>query len=93
MEYITSTRSIELNTHETRQKANALLGQAETALAGGNVEEFERMIADAQAKMAEADKIDQAASQLKILKGEFSRRQGHRGIRPERHRRDQQGVV
>jgi len=62
-----------LNTKETRQEANALLGQAETALAGGNVEEFERMIVDAQAKMEEADKVDQAASQLKILQGEFSR--------------------
>ena len=62
-----------MNTKEMRQKANALLGQAESALAGGNVEEFDRMIADAQAKMQEADKVDQAASQLKVLQGEFSR--------------------
>jgi HK97 family phage major capsid protein len=71
MEY--TTRSFDLNTKETRQEANALLGQAETALTGGNVEEFERMIVDAQAKMEEADKVDQAASQLKVLQGEFSR--------------------
>ena len=62
-----------MNTHETRKDANALLGQAEAALIDGEVEQFERMIADAQTKMAEADRIDQAASQLKILQGEFSR--------------------
>ena len=56
-----------------RKDANALLGQAEAALVDGNVEQFEGMIADAQTKMAEADKVDQAASQLKILQGEFSR--------------------
>ena len=56
-----------------RKEANALLGQAEASLKGGNVEQFEGMITDATTKMAEADKIDQAASQLKVLKGEFSR--------------------
>jgi len=56
-----------------RKEANALLGQAEASLKGGNVEQFERMIADAATQMAEADTIDQAASQLKVLKGEFSR--------------------
>ena len=71
MEYI--TRSEKLNTQEMRKEANALLGQAETSLKDGNVEQFEGMIADAQTKMAEADKIDQAASQLKVLQGEFSR--------------------
>ena len=64
---------MELNTQEIRREANALLGQAETSLKDGNVEQFEGMIADATAKMAEADKIDQAASQLKVMKGEFSR--------------------
>ena len=62
-----------MNTQEIRREANALLGQAETSLKDGNVEQFEGMIADATAKMAEADKIDQAASQLKVMKGEFSR--------------------
>jgi hypothetical protein len=62
-----------VNTQEIRQKANALLGQAEAALDGGNVDEFERMIDDAQVRMIEADKIDAAASQLKVLQGEFSR--------------------
>jgi len=64
---------LNLNTQEIRREANALLGQAETSLKDGNVEQFEGMIADATAKMAEADKIDQAASQLKVMKGEFSR--------------------
>ena len=62
-----------MNTHNMRKEANALLGQAEASLKGGNVEQFERMIADAATQMAEADTIDQAASQLKVLKGEFAR--------------------
>ena len=62
-----------MNTQEIRKEADALLGQAETSLKDGHVEEFERMITDATTKMAEADKIDQAASQLKVLKGEFAR--------------------
>ena len=62
-----------MNTQEIRKEANAILGQAEAALKDGNVEQFEGMIADATTKMAEADKVDQAASQLKVLKGEFSR--------------------
>ena len=62
-----------LNTHETRKEANALLGQAESALIDGKVDEFDRMITDAQTKMQEADKIDAAASQLKALQGEFQK--------------------
>lgn len=62
-----------MNTHNMRKEANALLGQAEASLKDGNVEQFEGMIADATTKMAEADTIDQAASQLKILQGEFAR--------------------
>ena len=60
-----------LNTQETRKEANALLGQAESALIDGKVDEFDRMITDAQTKMQEADKVDAAASQLKALQGEF----------------------
>jgi len=60
-------------THQTRQEANVLLVQAEKALDEGNVESFDAMITDAQKLMAEADRIDQAASQLKVLKGEFNR--------------------
>ena len=62
-----------MNTQEIRREANAILGQAEAALKSGNVEQFEGMIADATTKMTEADKIDAAASQLKVLKGEFAR--------------------
>jgi HK97 family phage major capsid protein len=60
-------------THQTRQEAQALLVQAEKALEEGNVESFDAMLVDAQAKMSQADSIDQAASQLKILKGEFNK--------------------
>tara|TARA_R100000789_G_scaffold3580_1_gene7298 strand:- start:17 stop:514 length:498 start_codon:yes stop_codon:yes gene_type:complete len=62
-----------MSTQETRKEAGALLTQAEAALNAGNVEEFDRMVTDAQGKMADADRIDAAASQLKALKGEFSR--------------------
>ena len=66
-----------MNTQELRREANAILGKAESALTDGNVEQFEGMLADAQTKMIEADKIDQAASQLKILQGEFARPVNH----------------
>ena len=62
-----------MNTSEIRKEANAILTNAEASLTDGNVEEFERQIADAQSKMADADKIDQAQSQLKTLKGDFNR--------------------
>ena len=61
-----------MNTSEIRKEAFALLTSAETSLTDGNVEQFERQIADAQSKMADADKIDQAQSQLKTLKGDFN---------------------
>ena len=61
-----------MNTQEMRKEANALLNEAEAALTDGNVEGFEGRISDATAKMEQADKIDQAASQLKTLKGEFN---------------------
>ena len=56
-----------------RKDANALLGHAEAALTSGKVEEFERMIADAQTKMAKADEVDAAASQLKAVRGDFNK--------------------
>ena len=62
-----------MNTSEIRKEAFALLTSAETSLTDGNVEQFERQIADAQSKMADADKIDQAQSQLKTLKGDFNK--------------------
>ena len=62
-----------MNTQEIRKQANALLGQAEASLRDGKVEEFDRMISDAQTKMADADKLDEASSQLKVLQGEFSK--------------------
>ena len=60
-----------MSTKEIRQEANALLVKAEAALSDDNVAGFEGMISDAQAKMEQADKSDQAASQLKKLQGEF----------------------
>ena len=62
-----------MDTGRIREEAGALLGQAEVALADGKVEEFERIIEDAKSQMEKADSIDQAASQLKVLRGDFSR--------------------
>ena len=62
-----------MSTKEIRQEANALLASAETSLEEGNIESFEKQIVDAQAKMAEADKIDTATSELKALKGDFNK--------------------
>jgi HK97 family phage major capsid protein len=62
-----------LSTKEIRQEANALLVNAEASLEEGNVEAFEKQIVDAKAKMEKADQIDTAASQLKVLQGEFNR--------------------
>jgi len=49
------------------------LVNAEASLGEGNVEAFEKQIVDAQAKMEQADKLDQATSQLKVLQGEFQK--------------------
>ena len=62
-----------MDTAKIREEAGALLNQAETALTDGKVEEFGKMVEDAKAQMEKADSIDQAASQLKALQGEFSR--------------------
>jgi len=62
-----------LSTKEIRQEANALLVNAEASLGEGNVEAFEKQIVDAQAMMAQADKVDAATSQLKVLQGEFQK--------------------
>jgi len=60
-----------LNTREIRKEAGALLQQAEAALTDGDLEKVEAISSDAQAKMAEADRIDKAASDIKKLQGEF----------------------
>ena len=62
-----------MDTGKIREEAGALLAQAEKSLVEGNVEEFQRMMDDAKGQIEKADSIDQAASQLKKLKGEFSR--------------------
>ena len=72
MENLRRTSEI-LNTEGIRKEANALLAQAEESLTAGKVEEFEGQLSDAQGKMAEADRIDAAASQLKALQGEFNK--------------------
>lgn len=60
-----------MNTREIRKEAGALLQQAEAALTDGDLEKVEAISSDAQAKMAEADRIDKAASDIKKLQGEF----------------------
>ena len=60
-----------MDTTKVRQEAGALLAKAENALGEGNVEEFQRIVDDARAKMDSADSIDKAASDLKKLQGDF----------------------
>ena len=62
-----------MNTAQIREGAGALLAQAEAALAEGKIEEFGKMVEDAKGQMEHADAIDKAASELKVLKGEFTR--------------------
>ena len=56
-----------------KEEAGALLQQAEAALADGKVEEFEKIIGDAQGKMEKAESIEAADGRLKALQGDFSR--------------------
>ena len=56
-----------------REQAAALLSVAETELEKGEVDTFNRMITEAQEKMAQADIFDQAASKVAVLKGDFNR--------------------
>ena len=62
-----------MDTAKIREGAGALLNQAEIALAEGKIEEFGKMVEDAKGQMEHADAIDKAASELKVLKGEFTR--------------------
>ena len=62
-----------MNTREIREEAGALLKTAQESLDKGDVGQFDRIISDAQAKMTEADNIDDARSKLKALSGDFNR--------------------
>jgi HK97 family phage major capsid protein len=58
---------------QLREEANALVERAEHALEEGKIDEMDRIIEDAKSKMETADAMDKAASDLQVLKGEFSR--------------------
>lgn len=62
-----------MDTSQMKEEAGALLQQAEAALADGKVEEFEKIIGDAQGKMEKAESIEAADGRLKALQGDFSR--------------------
>jgi len=61
-----------LNTRQMREEAGALLKTAQESLDKGDVEQFEKIIFDAQIKMKEADSIDEAQTKLKALSGDFN---------------------
>ena len=61
-----------MDTRQIREQAGVLLNDAEIALKDGKVEEFEKIVADAQAQMTKADQIDTAQSQLKAMRGDFN---------------------
>ena len=62
-----------MNTRQMREEAGALLKTAQVSLDEGDVEQFEKIILDAQIKMKNADDIDEAATKLKALSGDFNR--------------------
>ena len=61
-----------MDTKELRNQAGALLDQAQTAIEQGEMETFQRLADEAHATMEKADQIDQAASQVRKLRGEFN---------------------
>ena len=61
-----------MDTKAIREQAGVLLNNAEIALKEGKVDEFERIVVDAQAEMKKADDLDAAQKQLKALRGDFN---------------------
>ena len=62
-----------MSTKDMREQAGHMLSEAEVSLNGGEIEAFEKQVTDAKELMEKADKIDEAASQLKALKGDFNK--------------------
>ena len=61
-----------MDTKELRAEAGALLDQAQVAIEQGEMETFQRLAIEAQSTMEKADQIDQAASQVRKLRGDFN---------------------
>ena len=62
-----------MDTKELRAEAGALLDQAQVAIEQGEIETFQRLATEAQSTMEKADSIDEAASQVRKLRGDFNR--------------------
>jgi hypothetical protein len=62
-----------LDTKELRSEASVLVESAAAAYASGEIEAFNRTIAEAEQKMAQADDMDAAATRLKALRGDLNR--------------------
>jgi hypothetical protein len=62
-----------LDTGKVRQEAGAYLAKAEEALVEGKIDEYEKLKEEALSSIATAEAIDKAASDLKVLKGEFNK--------------------
>ena len=62
-----------MDTKSLREEAGALLTLADEKIKSGDVEQADKMLEDAKAKMEKAESIDQAASKMKALSGEFNK--------------------
>ena len=61
-----------MDTKELRSEASVLVESAAGYYASGEIEAFNRTIAEAEQKMAQADEMDAAATRLKALRGDLS---------------------
>ena len=62
-----------MDTKTIREEAKALLTLADEKIKEDDIEQANKLLEDAQGKMAKADSIDQTESKAKILRGDFNK--------------------
>ena len=62
-----------MDTKSLREEAGALLTLADEKIKDGDIEQADKMLEDAKAKMEKAEAIDLAQSKIKALSGEFNK--------------------
>ena len=62
-----------MDTKSLREEAGALLTLADEKIKDGDIEQADKMLEDAKAKMEKAESIDLAQSKIKALSGEFNK--------------------
>ncbi len=62
-----------MDTKTIREEAKALLTLADEKIKEDDIEQANKMLQDAEGKMAKADSIDQTESKAKILRGDFNK--------------------